>query len=402
MEKYTFFTILLAVFIALLGIGIIVPVMPVFAKELGAGGLGIGLIIASFSITRGILQPIIGNMSDRIGRKGFLIAGLLIYGVVGLLIPMAATVNHLITIRGFHGIGSAMIVPIAMAYMSLLAPSGQEGRYMSYLNIAIFSGIGCGPIVGGFFYDLWGFAAVFHSMAGLSFLAFVLVVIFMPKQLASDQPRSPRLIGSLLSMLKSSKTSGILIARYSTMIIMVPTMAFLPLLMSDWSGSSGIQIGIVIACRTLVNAVLQVPFGKLADSYNKLIVLFCCCTALSVILFVIPYFDDMFSMAMAYLALGTVEAGIWANLGAYASVEAKKHYGHGTMMGVFSFAMSAGVFTGAMLAGISMDGWGIVRAYQVTAICVLLLSCISIWMIAMGERAESKVVEADGTLPNES
>lgn len=155
--------LLLSVMIALLGIGIIVPVMPVFAVSLGAGGLALGSIIAVFSITRTVLQPVVGNLSDRWGRKGFLVSGLLIYSVVGLILPEATTVFNLIMIRCLHGVGSAMIVPVAMAYVGEMAPLGQEGRYMGMLNIAIFSGIGGGPLLGGVFTDIWGMAAAFYA-----------------------------------------------------------------------------------------------------------------------------------------------------------------------------------------------------------------------------------------------
>jgi len=389
MQKHTLITLLLSVFIALLGIGIIVPVMPVFAKELGAGGFALGMIIAAFSVTRGLLQPIVGNLSDRWGRKGFLMAGLLIYGIVGLLIPMATDVNHLILIRGFHGVGSAMIVPIGMAYMSLLAPAGHESRYMSYLNVAIFCGIGCGPIIGGSLSDLWGLPSVFYTMAGLSLTALLLVVIYMPRQVAGAEAEEGDFVKSLIGMVRSRKTAGILIARYATMIIMVPSMAFIPLLMSEWQGITGLQIGFVIACRTLVNAVLQVPFGKLADRYSKRRIFIVSCFMISVIVYCIPFCQTVAVMAVVYLLLGVVEAAIWAVLGGYASLEAKAHYGHGTMMGMFGFAMSAGVFTGAVLAGTVMDGFGIAYAYHVTGVVVLLLSLVSYYMIA-GEEKKAK------------
>lgn len=381
MKSNTLVTLLLSVFIALLGIGIIVPVMPVFAKELGAGGFALGMIIAAFSITRSLLQPAVGNYSDRWGRKNFLVCGLFVYGLVGLLIPLASSVPHLIIIRAFHGVGSAMIVPIAMAYMSLLAPAGYEGRYMSYLNIAIFSGIGCGPVIGGLVSDIWGMPSVFYTMACLSFLAFVLVIIYMPAKITAESKQPKGLLQSLMSMLQNRKTCGILLARYATMIIMVPTMAFLPLLMSQWQSSSGLQIGLVIGCRTLVNAMLQIPFGKMADRSNKLIMLLVSSVCLAIIIFCIPWINSFLAMAISYLLLGTTEAVIWAVLGGYASLEAKEHYGHGTMMGVFSFAMSGGVFTGAVLAGFSMDGWGIDWAYYVTGTAVLVFSLAAVVLI---------------------
>lgn len=71
------------------------------------------------------------------------------------------------------------------------------------------------------------------------------------------------------------------------------------------------------------------------------------------------YRSFTFQIIIVYLVLGAAEAVVWAVLGAYASIEAKDHYGHGTMMGIFSFAMSAGVFTGAILSGMGMDRLGL-------------------------------------------
>jgi len=392
MERQTLVILLLSVFIALLGIGIIIPIMPVFAAELGASGFALGMIIAAFSVTRGLLQPVVGSLSDKLGRKWFLVAGLCIYGVVGLLIPHARSVIDLIIIRGFHGVGSAMIVPIAMAYMSFLAPEGQEGRYMGYLNIAIFCGIGCGPVFGGFFNDHWGMASAFNVMAALSFLSFVLVMYKMPANVPLKANTRRGLLKSMVAMVRRRRTAGILAARYGTMIMMVPTMAFLPLLMSKWDGVTGLQIGVVIAGRTLVNALLQVPFGKLADRRSKLVLLLAGTTLMSLAMLIVPQVETVSRMLILYMLLGVGEAITWPVLGAYASEEGRNHFGHGTMMGVFSLAMSAGVFTGAMLAGYTMDHLGIASAYYFTAGAIMLLTLGSALLIYRGERADTTAV----------
>lgn len=388
MQRQILITLLLSVFIALLGIGIIIPVMPVFATNLGAGGVALGMIIAAFSISRGLLQPVVGSLSDRWGRKWFLVVGLFVYALVGLLIPQATSVFHLIVIRGFHGVGSAMIVPIGMAYMSSLAPAGQEGRYQSYLNIAVFSGIGCGPIIGGLVADLFDFRAVFYVMAGLSFIAFLLVLKTMPAQISASAPPARGLLKNMAMMLRSRLTCGILLARFATMIVMVPTMAFLPILMTGKMAASGLQIGLVIACRTLVNAVLQVPAGRVADRYNKLVLLVAGCICLSGSIILVPLMNGFYSILALYCILGFGEAIIWPVLGAYASQEGKRLYGHGTMMGVFSLAMSGGVFTGAMLAGLSMDALGIASAYFITAAAVLGGTAIAAFLIGGAENLD--------------
>ena len=397
MTRQILITVLLSVFIALLGVGIIIPVMPVFATELGASGFALGMIIAVFSVSRGILQPVIGSLSDRLGRKGFLVAGLFVYGLVGLLIPQAGSVFHLLLIRGFQGVGSAMIVPIGMAYMSILAPPGHEGRYQSYLNIAIFCGIGCGPVIGGIVADLLSFESVFYLMAVLSFGAFLLVLRNMPAQHSQSSKAAAGLLKSMGLMLQSRLTLGILLARFVTMIIMVPSMAFLPLLMTRTIEATGLQIGLVIACRTLVNALLQVPAGRVADRSNKLVLLLMGCLWLSGVIMVIPFMQSFVMFLITYCLLGLGEAIIWPVLGAYASIEGRRRYGHGTMMGVFSLAMSGGIMTGAMLAGFSMDAWGIEFAYFVTAATVFIGAVCAVIMIGTSAKKESELPQMEQT-----
>jgi DHA1 family multidrug resistance protein-like MFS transporter len=386
MNRQILTILLLSIFIALLGIGIIVPVMPDFATRLGASGTSLGLMIAAFSLTRGFFQPLSGSLSDRWGRKGFLIVGLFIYGLVGLILPHAASVVNLIFIRAFHGFGSALIMPVAMAYVSELAPAGEEGHYMGMLNVAIFSGIGGGPMLGGFFSDLWGMSSAFYAMAALSFLALGLLLIKLPgmQEKALSSPRSVagiyRAMGQVFT---SRRTNGILLARMTTMFIMVPTMAFLPLLMHQKFRATGIMIGVVIAARTLTNAILQVPSGRLADRYDKLVLLTVGCLVISVIMIVVPLADDFLKLLLLFIVLGGGESLIWPALGALATEEGRL-YGHGTMMGMFSLAMSGGIFFGALGAGMVMDYWSLRWSFVTIGITVFIISLVAVGMIRSG------------------
>ncbi|WP_310601488.1 MFS transporter [Desulfobulbus sp.] len=380
-------TVVVAVFIALLGIGIIVPILPVLATTLGASGFALGLITAAFSLSRGLCQPVIGSLSDRWGRKGFLVAGLFIYGLVGLLVPLADSVAHLIVIRLFQGFGAAMIVPVAMAYASFLSPPGEEGRYMGVINVAVFCGIGCGPVLGGYFADNWGMASVFHVMAYLCFFAFILVWVNMPSCCPVDRRQQVGLLENIGLMLRRRRTVGIFLARFATVLMMVPTMAFLPVMMAGWPGSSGLQTGLVIASRTLMNAVLQYPFGALADRFDKVVLLLCGSLCMGVAVVLIPSMTHLGAMIGMYLFLGFGEAVLWPVLGAYAVEEGRNLFGHGTMMGVFNLAMSAGVFTGALLAGASMDALGMRHAFWATGGAIVVLCALAAYLIRSGENA---------------
>lgn len=383
MHRHLLIILLLSVFIALLGIGIIVPVMPVFAESLGASGLTLGIIIAAFSLTRGFCQPIVGNLSDRWGRKGFLVSGLLVYGLVGLMMPEATSLGSLILIRALHGVGSAMIVPVAMAYVADMTPVGQEGQYMGKLNIAIFAGFGSGPLIGGFCNDRWGMASAFYIMAGLSLLAMTLIILQMESAPTSPVKavRGPGVIKSLSTMLASNRTAGILLVRMATMIVMVPTMALLPLLMHQWFQASGMQIGMVIAARTLVNAVLQTPCGRLADRVDKVIFLRIGCLIISTVMCLIPLAGNFWVLLGLFVILGSGEAIIWPTLGALA-MEEGRHYGQGSMMGAFNLAMSSGVFIGAIGSGYAADLLGLNWSFPLIGVLVLGLSLVATRLIA--------------------
>jgi len=384
MSKSTIFILLLAIFVSLMGVGIIGPIIPVYAVELGATGLALGLMVAGFSISRTIVQPVVGSYSDRIGRKRFMVIGLTLYAVAAVTYSFATSVGHLIIVRVVHGTGSAMIVPMAMALMADYAPPGQEGRYMGILNVAIFAGIGSGPVLGGVFRDLWGIDSAFYAMAVLSLLAAVLVFVRIPSTDTGDASPQTGIISTLGKMLKRRRVSGVLLSRLATMLIMSPTFGFVPILMTEDLDSSGIEIGAVVATRTLANALLQSPFGKLADRRNKVVIVASGSLAMAVIVFCVPFATSLAQFLVLFLLLGMSEAVVLPALGAFA-VEEGREFGQGSMMGVFSMSMSLGVLIGSMLGGLLMDVLGLQYSFYGTAILLVISTAIACWLIVSGQ-----------------
>ncbi len=383
MSKSTIFVLLLAIFVALMGVGLIGPIMPVYAVELGATGLTLGLMVAGFSISRTVVQPLVGSYSDRVGRKRFMIIGLSIYAIAAVIYSFATSVGHLILVRVIHGVGSAMIVPMAMALMADFAPKGQEGRYMGILNVAIFAGIGSGPVLGGVFRDLWGVDSAFYAMAVLSLLALVLVFLRIPSSDDSASSVQSGIFTTLTKMLRRRRVSGILLSRLATMIIMSPTFGFVPILMTRDLDASGIQIGMVVATRTLANALLQSPFGKMADRRNKVVIVALGSLAMSIVVFIVPFAASFVQYLVLFLLLGISEAVVLPALGAFA-VEEGREFGQGSMMGIFSMSMSLGVLVGSMLGGLLMDIFGIQFSFYGTALLLAVTTAAACWLIVSG------------------
>ena len=381
MQKSILLTILSAIFIVFVGMGIIAPILPIYAEDLGATGFALGIIMAAYAVSGGLLQPFVGTLSDRHGRKKFLIAGLIMFGLTGYVYTIAGSVTQLVLIRLFHGAGSALIFPIAMAYIIDASAEDTVGKYMGWFNIAIFSGIGAGPVLGGFFLDLMGKNAGFYAMALLSLISAALVIAILTGRDPSSAPETRVNIFSLFRrMMQSRRVRGILLARMSTMIIMVPTFAFLPLLMTRQMGASGSEIGMVIACRTLVNAILQVPFGRLADRWDQNRLLLAGSIIISAGMLLVPFAPSFFGLLFLFAVIGLGEAVSWPAMGALAAKEGKK-FGQGSMMGVFNMAMNLGVFIGAMGVGSLVDLFSIDWAFYAVGIALIVCAIAAYAMI---------------------
>ena len=175
MIKNAFPILALSIFSSMLGVGIVAPLLPLYAENLGATGIWIGIIFASFSISRTIIMPIVGWLSDRRGRKLFLCIGLLSYAIVSLGYIWADSVSQLTLVRLINGATAGMILPIAQAYVGDISPEGEEGKWMGYFNAAFFTGFGFGPLLGGVLTDHFGMNVAFSTMGGLNLLAFLIV-----------------------------------------------------------------------------------------------------------------------------------------------------------------------------------------------------------------------------------
>ena len=134
-------------FIIMGGIGMIVPVMPSYLEVFGVGGQVLGFLIAGFAFAQFLLSPIAGELSDRYGRKIFIISGLNYVRFISIIIWTADAVWVLFIARFLSGAGAAFVLPPVMAYVADITTIEERGKGMGMIGAAMSLGFTIGLVL---------------------------------------------------------------------------------------------------------------------------------------------------------------------------------------------------------------------------------------------------------------
>jgi MFS family permease len=358
--RKVFPAIALISFATLLGTGIIVPLIPVYASTLGATGLQIGFVLAGYSITRALILPAIGRLSDQRGRKPFIVIGLVIYTVLSLAYIMADNITTLIVVRLLHGIGAGMTTPIARAYVGDLAPEGEESTWMGYFNTSFLAGLGMGPIMGGYLADHFGIEGAFIGLGVISFIALLGGIIFLPNIKNEKNINRPR--PSYRKMLGSEAFRGLFIYRIVESAGRRGWYSFLPVLAGIHLGLPASQIGWIIAANAITSSLLQSFTGRAVDRYkiNKRAIIIGSSIFQLVYIIGTPLIGATWGFwgLMALTSIAGIRVAFTSPANSALIIVEGRKYGMGSTMALMATAMSIGMAVGPILAGWSYDLFG--------------------------------------------
>jgi len=395
-EKRQWFALFFSAFSAMVGLGIISPLLPTFAEELGASGLWIGVIFAGFAISRAVFMPVVGNISDKIGRKIFIVSGLLLLSVVSFLYLLADNEYVLTVVRLIHGIGAAMVIPIVMAYAGEFAEEGKEGASMGLVTMVFYLGIAAGPLLGGVLHHKLGFNAVFYGMGFLSAAAFLVALLLLPKEkkvrrtetTTTKRIETTEEVVGLRQLFKYRIVRTSLLTRFIVALRAGVIMSFLPLLASG-IGMNPSQLGIVVSIGLFFAAILEPSFGRLSDRlgvrkkpYQELTGLF----VGTVALLVIPFCPNLATLLLASSFVG-IGAALSISVAISDSVLIGKKVGMGHWMGIFNTTSSLGIIIAPLVSGVVLDHLGINPVFYVAGMLSLLGTLICCYYVRSGRLA---------------
>ncbi|OLS40097.1 multidrug efflux MFS transporter NorA [Bacillus sp. MRMR6] len=177
-QKVTLGLLLMNLFIAFLGIGLVIPVLPTLMNELGITGTTIGYLTAAFAIAQLIVSPFAGKAADKYGRKIMIVIGLFIFGFSEFLFGIGKEIEMLFFSRILGGISAAFIMPAVTAYIADITNLETRPKALGYMSAAISTGFIIGPGIGGFLAE-FGTRVPFFFAGAMGTIAAILSILLL-------------------------------------------------------------------------------------------------------------------------------------------------------------------------------------------------------------------------------
>jgi DHA1 family multidrug resistance protein-like MFS transporter len=191
MENKKALPILFAVmFLVMVGFGIIIPVLPFFAEQVGATPTELGLLMAVYSLMQFLFAPMWGSLSDRIGRKPVILIGIAGLSLSFFLFAVSTKLWMLFAARILGGFLSSANMPTTMAYVADVTTLENRGKGMGIIGAAVGLGFIFGPALGGIF-SKSSLSMPFFVAGIISAITFFFVLFFLKESLPPEKRTAP-------------------------------------------------------------------------------------------------------------------------------------------------------------------------------------------------------------------
>lgn len=348
------------IFLAFVGIGLVIPIMPTYMNVLGISGTVVGLLVAVFALTQFIVAPYAGSWADRYGRKNIIVAGMLLFAVSELIFGLANDAVLLFLSRMLGGVAAAFIMPAVMAYVVDITTDQDRGMGMGWISAAISTGFIIGPAIGGFLAE-FGLRVPFFAAAGAAAVAMAVSWIILPesldkeKQLAARQ-RKEKTENQLAQLVKSYRTpyfTGLVIILI-TSLGLAQYETVLGLFVDHKFGYTPKDIAWMIMIGAGIGAVMQLTlFGPLINWIGEKKLSMYCFILIAVFMvatiFSKQYWMMVVSVTFVFLAVDFVRPAVSTYFSRIAGDD------QGFVAGMNTSYTSLGNIAGPMLAGALFD-----------------------------------------------
>lgn len=378
----TLIILCIEVIIMMMGIGLVSPILPQYAKTFGVNMTMIGMLITIFGLARIIVDIPAGKLTDKFSRRPILIVGPLIVAVGSLGCGLATKYWILLFFRFIQGVGSALYTTAAMIMLADISTDADRGRIMGFYQGSLLIGAGLGPTLGGIMAQNFGLASPFFFFAVLAVSASIWAYFSLPescpvKKLNNKNKVKNKSNNNIIKIflndpnfiLISIITFGIFITRQGAQN------QILPLLSAERLGLNEGKIGLALTIVALVQIFVIFFSGKLSDHIGRKAVITPGCIILAISLFMLSQISNYSSLIITCLIMG-IGIGICGPISsAYvADIIPREYYSIG--MGTYRAISDLGFVIGPVFLGWLSDIKGFNFALIINSLFLLLSTII--------------------------
>lgn len=334
-------------FLVMVGFGIIIPVLPFYAEEIGANPTELGLLMAVYSLMQLIFAPMWGGISDRIGRKPVMMIGIAGLGLSFLIQALSTELWMLFAARMIGGILSSANMPTAMAYVADITTDENRGKGMGIIGAATGLGFVFGPAIGGIF-SRFSLNMPFFLACGSSFITLILVFLLL------KESKQKKAAGSKKKRSFRTAFSGAVTVLYLVQLLISLSLSGLEATFAYFAAKKAdlgaIQLGYIFMIMGFGSALVQGGLvGRLTKKYGERMVIQAG-IIVSALGFGLILFVNSFATAALYLTIFGLGNGV-IRPSVSSLITKTSSAGYGSSTGLLSSFDSLGRIIGPPLGG---------------------------------------------------
>lgn len=339
----------LVMFLVMVGFGIIIPVIPFYAEEIGATPTQLGLLMAVYSLMQFLFAPMWGRISDRIGRKPVIMIGILGLSLSFFLMALSTELWMLFAARIIGGFLSSANMPTVMAYVADITSEEDRGKGMGIIGASVGLGFIFGPAIGGVFSQS-SLNTPFYLAGATSLVTFLFVTFVLKESLSAEQrSNQEKEKTSLLKALNGPLSMLFLLQLFVSLSLsgLEATFAYFA---AEKAGLGSVELGYIFMIMGLAGAVVQGGLvGRLTKKLGEGVVI-----QLGIIIsaagFGLILLTEGFGTAALFLTIFGIGNGL-IRPSVSSLLTKKSTTGHGGTTGLLSSFDSLGRIIGPPLGG---------------------------------------------------
>ncbi len=367
-----------AVFSVAFAFGVISPILPFFINNLKLTGFMLGLFFSGFSLGRILVTPMMAKIADKYNKFALILSGLLIFSTATYLYTIFLLNKYVIILLRFtQGVGASMVIPTALAVFGENTKVGEEGTSSGIFSFSISLGMGIGPLISGVMATIYGIKYIFVLSATMSIFSFIVLFIRMlTKKYGKNKifVNKDKISFRLSELIKDLRMFSLFLIRFCVAVGRTSILIFFPILALRFKMNYA-SIGIFITLMSVLGAIFQLVFGKIADILNGKFHFFIIVGLLTLSLATYSLILVKSKLLIfALFVLGGLSTGIIMPSTTAISIQLsrEKNNAFGGVMSMVNWGTSVGIVVGSFLLSILEKEFGLKTTFIIASIIIIL------------------------------